>query len=88
MNENPQTQHRQQHRGGKILSGVVVSDTMRDTAGVLVTRFVKHPKYGKYIKRSKKYLAHDPENMHHVGEKVTIQETRPISKRKNFTIVR
>ncbi len=72
---------------GKILRGVVVSDKMKDTASVLVTRFVKHSKYGKFMKRGKKYLAHDPGNAHHAGEKVVIRETRPISKRKNFKIV-
>lgn len=72
---------------GKILRGVVVSDKMKDTASVLVTRFVKHPQYGKFMKHGKKYLAHDPGNAHHTGEKVFIRETRPISKRKNFKIV-
>ncbi|TSD00589.1 MAG: small subunit ribosomal protein S17 [Parcubacteria group bacterium Greene1014_15] len=72
---------------GKILSGVVVSDKMKDTATVLVTRFIKHVKYDKYMKRHKKYLAHDAGNTHKVGEKVTIREVRPISKRKTFVIV-
>ena len=72
---------------GKVLSGVVVSDKMKDTATVLVTRFIKHVKYDKYMKRHKKYLAHDALNTHKVGEKVTIREVRPISKRKTFVIV-
>lgn len=72
---------------GKILRGVVVSDKMKDTASVLVVRFVKHRQYGKFMKRGKKYLAHDPGNRHRIGEKVLIRETRPISKMKHFKIV-
>ena len=72
---------------GKTLSGVVVSDKMKDTATVLVVRYIKHATYGKYLKRHKKYLAHDVGNAHKMGEKVTIREVRPISKRKTFVIV-
>ena len=71
----------------KTLKGVVVSDKMDKTAVVSVTRFVMHPKYKKYIKRSKKYKAHDPENTAKVGDKVMIEETRPLSKDKHFKIV-
>lgn len=71
----------------KMLRGVVVSNKMKDTATVLVTRYVRHPKYGKYLKRSKKFLAHDPGNAHTIGASVTIRETKPISKRKAFIIV-
>jgi len=71
----------------KTLQGVVISDKMDKTAVVSVTRFVMHPKYKKYIKKSKNYKAHDPENKYKVGEKVTIEETRPISKDKHFKIV-
>lgn len=71
---------------GKTFSGVVVKAAMKDTATVLVERYVKHPKYKKYLRRSKKYLVHDPGNSVKVGDKVTIRETRPISKRKHFVI--
>lgn len=71
----------------KTLRGVVVSDKMKDTVSVLVTRYVKHPKYKKYRTVSKKYLAHNPGNTVKIGDKVTIQECRPISKRKNFEVV-
>ena len=71
----------------KMLSGVVVSDRMKDTVAVLVTRYVKHTKYGKYIRRGKKYLVHDAGNKRHVGEKVKIQECRPLSKKKSFIMV-
>lgn len=71
----------------KILSGVVVSDKMDKTVTVLVNRFVKHPKYGKYMNMSKRYKAHDEENKYKEGDKVRIEETRPISKDKTFKVV-
>ena len=73
---------------GKKLSGVVVSDKMKDTIVVKVNNFVKHPKYGKYILRSKRYKAHDVGNTKKVGEKVEIVECSPISKDKHFMIVK
>jgi len=72
---------------GKVLEGVVVSDKMDKTVVVLVERFVKHPKYGKFYKKSDKYKAHDEENRCKVGEKVTIIETIPLSKDKTFKVV-
>ena len=69
------------------LKGMVVSDKMDKTVVVSVSRFVKHPKYGKYYKVSKKYKAHDPENKHKVGDAVEIVETRPISKDKRFKVL-
>ena len=71
----------------KRLKGVVVSNKMEKTAVVLVERYVKHPLYGKYIKKSKRYKAHDEKNQYHVGDKVIIEECRPISKDKHFVIV-
>lgn len=73
---------------GKSLQGVVVSDKMDKTVVVSVSRFVKHPKYGKFYKVSKKYKAHDEENAFHTGDKVEIIETRPISKDKKFKVVK
>jgi small subunit ribosomal protein S17 len=73
--------------GGTTLQGVVVSTKMKDTATVKVTRFVKDPKYKKYLMRSKKYLAHDPGNTAKDGDRVTIRACRPISKRKRFEII-
>ena len=70
-----------------ILSGTVVSDKMKDTVVVEVSRFVKHPKYGKFIKMDKKYKAHDIGNTKHIGDKVKIMETNPISKDKHFKII-
>ena len=71
---------------GKTLRGTVVGTAMTNTAKVAVTRYVKHPKYKKFIKKVKRYLVHDPENTAAVGDKVVIRETRPISKRKHFRI--
>ena len=73
-------------KNGKILRGTVVGTAMKDTAKVAVARYVKHPKYKKFMKHVKKYLVHDPENTASVGDRVTIRETRPISKRKSFII--
>jgi small subunit ribosomal protein S17 len=74
-------------KGSKTLSGVVVSDKMKDTCTVSVTRFVKHQKYKKYYKVSKKFKVHDAGNTKRVGDKVEIKETKPISKDKHFVIV-
>lgn len=71
----------------KKLTGTVVSDKMMKTVTVLVNRFVKHPKYGKFMKVSKKYKAHDEANTYREGDKVVIEECRPISKDKTFTVV-
>lgn len=72
---------------GKVLSGVVTSDKMKDTIVVRVQRFEKHPKYGKFIKRAKKYKAHDAGNTKKVGDKVEIKASKPISKDKHFVVV-
>lgn len=70
------------------LSGVVVSDKMDKTIVVKVDRTVVHPKYHKRYVVSKKYKVHDPENAFHPGDKVTIEETRPLSKDKRFRVVK
>lgn len=67
-------------------SGTVVSNKMDKTITVLVERRMKHPLYGKYIKRSKKIHAHDADNQCQEGDKVTIEETRPISKSKAWKL--
>ena len=72
----------------KVLSGVVVSDKMDKTVSVLVERQFPHPLYGKVVRRSKKYLAHDEENAYKVGDVVEIVESRPISRRKRWRVVR
>jgi small subunit ribosomal protein S17 len=72
----------------KKLTGTVVSNKMKDTIVVLVERYVKHPKYQKFIKSSKKFKAHDAGNTKAIGDKVEIVETKPISKDKHFQIVK
>lgn len=70
------------------LTGRVVSDKMDKTVTVLVERKVKHPIYGKYVNRSRKYHAHDENNEFHPGDLVAIEECRPLSKTKAWTVVR
>jgi len=72
----------------KTLKGVVVSDKMDKTIVVEVTRFVEHKKYGKRIKKTKKYKAHDEENVKKIGDLVEIEETKPLSKDKHFTVIK
>ena len=74
--------------GGREFSGTVVSSKMKDTVVVAVERYVKHPKYQKFLRRTKKLLAHDAGNTVAEGTIVTIRETRPISRRKSFIVVK
>jgi len=76
-----------QPKSGKRFSGVVVSDKMQDTVVVKVERYYKHPKYEKFIKEQKRYKAHNPGNTKKIGDKVEIQEVRPISKDKHFIVL-
>ena len=71
----------------KGLIGTVVSDANDKTVNVLVETYEKHPIYGKRVKKSKKYMAHDEKNVASKGDKVLIVETRPISKTKHFRLV-
>ncbi len=71
----------------RILTGRVTSDKMDKTITVLVDRRVIHPLYKKFIRRSKKYAAHDEANLCKVGDTVRIEECRPISKRKTWMVV-
>ena len=71
----------------RVMTGTVVSDKTDKTVVVLVERRVKHPLYGKIIKRSKKYHAHDEGNEFRAGETVRIEETKPISKLKTWRVV-
>ena len=71
----------------RILVGTVVSDKTDKTVTVLVERKVKHPLYGKIIRRSKKYHAHDEGNEFKPGDVVRIEETRPISKTKTWKVL-
>ena len=71
----------------KILRGVVVSDKMAKTRVVRVGRFKKARKYGKFIKSSKRFKAHDEKEEYKIGDKVIIQETRPMSREKRWKII-
>ncbi len=70
----------------RVLNGRVTSDKMDKTITVLVDRRVMHPLYKKFIRKSKKYAAHDEENVCKIGDLVRIQECAPISKRKSWTL--
>jgi small subunit ribosomal protein S17 len=67
--------------------GIVTSNKMQKTITVSVERRLRHPIYGKFVKKTKKFLAHDEENTCNVGDTVRIMETRPLSKRKRWRLV-
>ncbi len=73
-------------RSIKQFVGIVVSDKMDKTVVVMVERLTKHPLYKKYIKRRKKFMAHDEENACRIGDKVLIEETRPLSRHKRWRV--
>jgi len=75
-------------RRRKTVNGVVTSNKMVKTITVKSEKLVKHPKYGKFVKRVTTYKAHDEENKASVGNKVEITETRPLSKTKRWRLVR
>jgi small subunit ribosomal protein S17 len=72
----------------KQLTGKVVSTKMKDTVVVLVERYVKHPKYQKFLVRRKRFMAHDVGNTVKEGDTVTIEESRPLSKNKHFVVLK
>jgi len=80
INNTPQSR-------SKILNGIVVSDKQDKTVTVKVANFIKNPKYGKFVKRNKKYKAHDEKNQYKEGDKVIIKECRPVSRDKAFTVI-
>lgn len=69
------------------LKALIVSDKMQKTVVVSVMRLKKHPKYKKYFKVTKKFKAHDENNEYHIGDRVLIEETRPISKDKKWKVI-
>ncbi len=77
-----------QKNKGKILKGVVTSTKMKDTVVISIDSFKKHPKYGKYIKKQNKIMAHDEGNTCKEGEIIEIIETRPVSKSKRFKVLK
>lgn len=71
----------------RTVTGRVVSSKMNQTVSVAIERLVRHPVYGKFIRRTTKVMAHDAENTCQAGDKVTITECRPISKHKSWRVV-
>ena len=72
----------------RVFNGIVVADKCDKTITVRVERLIKHPIYGKFIKRSSKYAVHDELNECKVGDEVSIQECSPISKRKTWVVLK
>ncbi|ART80669.1 MULTISPECIES: 30S ribosomal protein S17 [Oceanisphaera] len=72
----------------RTVQGVVVSDKMEKSIVVAISRFVKHPIYGKYLKRTTKLHVHDENNECSTGDVVTVRECRPLSKTKSWTLVK
>lgn len=83
MSDNTEKAKRSQ---SKVREGVVVSDKMDKTVVVAISRRVQHPTYGKYVRKTKKYFAHDSENSCGVGDVVQIVESRPLSKNKRWRV--
>ncbi|MDA0706504.1 MAG: 30S ribosomal protein S17 [Proteobacteria bacterium] len=77
----------EENKTKRTLVGRVVSDKMDKTVSVAIERRIKHPVYGKYIRRTTKLMAHDANNECKPGDRVTISECRPISKNKSWTVV-
>ena len=72
----------------KIRTGVVASDLCDKTISVTVERTVRHPLYGRVVRKRKKYMAHDEQNEAHIGDLVEIMETRPLSKKKHWRLTK
>ena len=78
----------EQSDSNRTMTGRVISNKMDKTITVLVERREKHPLYGKFIKRSTKVHAHDAENQCRIGDKVTVEQCRPLSKTKTWRLLR
>ncbi|MBI3046611.1 MAG: 30S ribosomal protein S17 [Candidatus Harrisonbacteria bacterium] len=85
--ENSQSRNQKISSQNRKLKGVVVSNKMKKTVVVAITRSKKHSKYQKYFTVTKRFKAHDEKNEYQVGDKVIIQETRPISKEKRWIVI-
>ena len=79
------TEQRKTNR--RVLTGRVVSDKMDKTVTVEVTRLVKHPRYAKFVRRKKSYKAHDEDNECRLNDTVVIEESRPLSRTKRWTVI-
>ena len=87
MEKKTTTKNAKPEPKGKILTGIVVSDKMQKTIVVEINNFVKNAKYHKFQKVTTRFKAHDEGNVHKVGETVSIQETRPLSRHKSFVVL-
>ncbi|MGH8179773.1 MAG: 30S ribosomal protein S17 [Steroidobacteraceae bacterium] len=76
-----------QAKGSRTLTGRVVSDKMQKTIAVEISRLIKHPRYGKYVRRTTKLLAHDENGESHIGDLVVITPCRPLSRHKSWRLV-
>jgi small subunit ribosomal protein S17 len=76
-----------EEKAKRTVMGRVVSDKMDKTVSVSIERLIKHPTYGKYIRRTSKVMAHDENNECKIGDRVAISETRPVSKNKSWQVV-
>lgn len=77
----------EQAKKSRTLQGVVVSNKMDKSIVVSVERYIKHPKYKKFIRKTTKIMAHDAENTCNIGDTVTIEEVKPLSKNKAWSLV-
>jgi len=87
MSETTETTEAAERNNRKVREGLVVSNKMEKTAVVAVVERVRHPKYGKFMMRTKKLYAHDETNDANIGDRVRVMETRPLSKNKRWRIV-
>ncbi len=87
QNETNTTPAAGEARGPRTLTGRVVSDKMQKTIAVEIERLIKHPTYGKYVRRTTKLLAHDENGESHVGDLVTITPCRPLSRHKSWRLL-
>lgn len=76
-----------QDNKARVIQGTVVSNGMQDSIVVNIERLIKHPRYKKYIRKSTKVMAHDAENVCQIGDTVSIQECKPISKNKSWNLI-
>lgn len=87
MSTTTTTANTVERKSRKIRTGIVASNKMEKTITVTVERKVKHPLYGKFLKKSTKFMAHDEEQTAGIGDTVRIMETRPLSKNKRWRLV-
>ncbi len=88
VSETTETSSPPQRKGRKTRQGRVVSDRMDKTAVVLIETRIRHPLYGRIVRRTRKFKAHDEQNDCHVGDLVEIMECRPLSKEKTWRVTR